>query len=808
MDPKTWTMDAGESRARGADAWMPERYERISFLGEGGMGEVLRVRDLRLGSTVAMKISKTEVARDLSERRRFLDEARLTAQLHHPDIVAVYDMGELEDGRLFFTMEEVRGRTLQDLIDEVHNPRARSEWTLRRLVEVFRRICVALNYAHSRGILHRDLKPSNLMVGDLGEVKVMDWGLARLDEDEETEERFDLGERSGSRTMVGEIKGTPAYMSPEQALGQSAMIGVTTDVYALGAVLFAILSGRDPYIGDGWAVLDQIQQGVTPDRLDRDRAPAALCDIAERAMQALPRERYPNAGALAQVVADWLAEARRRERALEVVEGADALLPGVSALRAEADQARADAAEVLEPLQPFAPVSQKLPGWTLEERAQAAEREARLQELEMVQRLRSALTIEPQLREAHERLADHYRARLEAAEQQRDTLGAEELEVLLRTHDRGRHTEWLRGDGALTLVTDPPGAEVELHEFVMRDRRLVTERRRPLGRTPLRKIPLRRGSYLLLISHPEGGEPVRYPVMIDRAAHWDGVPPDGDVTHPIHLPAPGEVGEDDCYVPAGWFWSGGDPEAVDGLPLRSWWVGGFVIDRFPVTHTQYLAFLNDLVERGRGEEALRWAPREADAGAEEEERSNYSRGEGGRFNFAPDWRGRGGLDTPINLISWWAASAYAQWRAEQDGLPWRLPHDLEWEKAARGVDRRLMPWGDFAEPTWSCNTSSQSGPPVCTSVTGYASDEGPYGVRGMAGNVRTWCQNPYIKGGAPRSQATPEMTTETPSEETFLMIRGGGWNGIPRVCRVAGRYANRPHHRMRPVGVRLVRSLG
>ncbi|MFT3765091.1 MAG: serine/threonine-protein kinase [Minicystis sp.] len=184
------TLTAGDSGAvpRGAREAprLPGRYEDLGPIAGGSFGEVRRVRDTLLDRVVAMKLLHAEHAARSHVRRRFLVEAQITAQLQHPGIVAVYDRGELPDGRIWYTMKEVRGRTLGAVIDDLHAAGTAeafvttpSGWTFRRVVDAFARIAQAIAYAHSRGLVHRDLKPENLMVGEFGEVLVMDWGLAR-----------------------------------------------------------------------------------------------------------------------------------------------------------------------------------------------------------------------------------------------------------------------------------------------------------------------------------------------------------------------------------------------------------------------------------------------------------------------------------------------------------------------------------------------------------------------------------------------------------------------------------------------------
>ena len=156
------------------------RYEQLGLIGEGGMGEVFRVRDTELSRSMALKALRAPLCAKSAQLTRFLEEAQVTAQLRHPGVVAVHEFGRLEDGRVYFTMEEVQGKTLSAIIRELHGASelgrwgvTDSGWTLRKMVEAFRRACETMAYSHARGVVHRDLKPSNLMLGDFGEVLVL-----------------------------------------------------------------------------------------------------------------------------------------------------------------------------------------------------------------------------------------------------------------------------------------------------------------------------------------------------------------------------------------------------------------------------------------------------------------------------------------------------------------------------------------------------------------------------------------------------------------------------------------------------------
>ena len=290
-------------------------YELEEELGRGGMGRVLRARDVDLRRELAMKVSlgglagRSPLGRTAGsslDPARFLDEARITARLDHPGIVPVHDLGIDADGRLFFTMKLVRGRDLGEILRAAQ--RGEPGWTATRVVGVLQKVCEAVAYAHAKDVVHRDLKPANVMVGDFGEVYVMDWGISRvlgdargeaLDAVRDATERADA---PAALTRAGSILGTPYAMPPEQARGEP--VGPLADVYAVGAMLYQALAGVRPYERDGrepaHVVLARIVAGP-PARLASlaPRAPAELVSIAERAMARRPEERYADMRALA-----------------------------------------------------------------------------------------------------------------------------------------------------------------------------------------------------------------------------------------------------------------------------------------------------------------------------------------------------------------------------------------------------------------------------------------------------------------------------------------------------------------------------
>lgn len=794
------TLAEGESTGPGATA-LPARgprsarYTDLGLLARGGMGEVRRVHDTLLGRPAVMKIMHPHLALRRRSRARFLAEVRITARLQHPGIVPVQEAGELSDGRLWFTMKEVAGRTLHAIADEFHRAldygadSTADGWNLRRLIDVLRRVAQTLAYAHREGVVHRDIKPENLMVGAFGEVMVMDWGIAydrRRPPDIEPPEAGDA-ERTG-------VVGTPSYMAPEQALGQAP--SPATDVYALGGVLFTLLTGSRPIDtrGDSKAVIHTRPRPVADAVPDHLEVPALLAELCDRALSADAARRPADAGAFEATLRAWLDGEARRARAEALIRSARDLMPRTAALRARAETLAREAADRLAPVAPHAPIAQKRPGWQLESEAEAIRQRARRVQLAVAQTLRQALEADPDSREARELLSRHYREQVLDAEKRGDHQAAADAAETLRLHDEAGNAEWLRGDGALTLVTDPPEATATLFRFVERDRRLVPEKVRRLPATPIEALPLARGSYVIVLQAP-GRADVLYPVHIDRNRHWHGRPPGGGQPHPVLLPPADALGPDDVYVPPGWCRLGGDPEASDPLPGHERWIDGFVMRRFPVTHGEYIEFLDALVAAGDEAAALQHMPSGGPAGA------LYARDADGRFHVQRavdiDWT----PDMPVMRITWRSAVAYAAWYAARTGQPWRLPEDVEWEKAARGVDGRLYPMGDYLDPTWACMLTSHAERPRPAVIGEFGSDRSPYGIAWLAGNASAFCQTPYRRFGT-STDAEP-----TPADDRFRIVRGGWFVARAHACRAAQRLAVRPDVLTPTVGIRLVRSL-
>ncbi len=753
------------------------RYVQGEEIGRGGVGRVTSFRDLLMGRTVAIKALHDPRAGGTA-LARFLAEARTTARLEHPNVVPVHDLGVGPDGAPYFTMKRVRGRSLRQVLDGLERGEEAERFSRYRLLGLFAQVCMAVDYAHSLGVIHRDLKPENLMVGDFGEVFVMDWGIARVRgaAPEPEPASGTLSFDSTPVTLAGTIFGTPGYMAPEQAAGQTDALGPQTDVWALGAILYELLTGRRTHEAPSpLAVLvATVREDVVPPRQRSPRRdiPPDLEEICLRALARDPAGRYPTARALHEELERYLEGTRERERreaeaTLLVEEGRE--VRWYMRTLAEELVAVRERLRQMPPLSGNDPVEVKRERWSLEDRGEDLERERQRAFRWAEAKLVRATELVPGRADARLELAEMHWQRYRQARDAFDHRAAEEhLEAVAR-YDDGAFATLLAPTVPLDLETDPPGAEVVLFRYEARDRVLVPVAERVLGRTPLRGVPVPTGRRLLEIRHA-GRRAVRLPVLTDQ----------GDaLTFRVPLPTDAALGEGFVYVPAGPFLRGNDREALMPAPAARTRLEAFAIARYPVTVAEYFEFLADL----SSDEARRRAPRE------ETGKALLGPDAGGRWTTpARDadgdlWHG----DWPVVHVHFDDARTYAAWRSARDGARYRLPTEDEWEKAARGTDGRFFPWGDHFDPACCLMRDTVPGRPSLHPVGSRPADESPYGVRDMAGGARAWTDSWYEPGQR--------------------ALRGGAWNLYANFCRAASRWGMSPNRPLANTGIRLVKQI-
>ncbi len=287
---------------------------------EGGMSVLMEAIDTNLLRRIAMKVMRDDKVKDEYELSRMVVEAQVTAQLDHPNIIPIYELGLDKKKRLFFTMKKVRGKALYQLINE-KDLASRTDKEILSLVQIMLKVCDAVSYAHSKGVIHRDLKPDNVMVGNFGQVYLMDWGIARLKgnrvsaiADMNLPEIKKRKQYSIREEAQGNIFGTPCYMSPEQARGDLEDVDERSDIFSLGAILYEILTGMHPIPGESlrdMVINARICDIQSPDERVDFPLPLGLIRITMKAMSREPADRYQTVEDLKNDLEDFLEGSER-----------------------------------------------------------------------------------------------------------------------------------------------------------------------------------------------------------------------------------------------------------------------------------------------------------------------------------------------------------------------------------------------------------------------------------------------------------------------------------------------------------------
>lgn len=740
-----------------------ERYEVRSLLGVGGMGEVYLARDRTLDRDVAVKYSRDKAVRSEAERAALAHEALVAARLVHPNIPPVHDLGVDGDGRLFYVMRNIRGIDLKEIL--ARRSRGGRDWSLQRLLVLFQQACLAMDYAHSREVVHLDLKPANIMTGSFGELYIVDWGLSS---DVEAQARS-----STPRSDLTSIRGTPAYMSPEQARGRRELTPAS-DIFSLGAILYEIVTGGRAFPD---AQPTRLLEDVRDARFDRgaafDAAPEDLREICERALARRPEERHATARAIADDVQRHLDGTRERERneqaATAALRSADAQLAQERSSRREVR--RLERQVRVERPESWAPETSKRAYWELEDELEATRDNADRAGEEAMLHLVEAYRHTPDDERVRERLGRLYWERFIEAEERKDRFQQRFLEDQLRALQLPRYDAALRGEGSLEIHCSPAPQKAVLRRFVERNRVLRPLGPRVLDPKSLRVDPLLMGSWQLTLER-RGYRPIVAPVAIGRGEN---------VILQWRLRREEEIGDDFLQVPPGPFVMGGDRDTTASAPRSRPFVKEFCVARHPVTLEEYLEFLEHLHVTAPKKVRTRMPRPSAD--------SNDPYGWISVEDGVRLVRRRRSLKHrrwPVFGISWHDAMAYARWRSKRDGRSYTLASDEEWEKAARGVDGRLFPWGDRFDASFCKNLHSKSEKSQPEPVGLYRRDRSPYGVEDMAGGIKEWCRSWFSKRDDQR------------------LVRGGSWTQGERSCHCALRNGLPPEQVQRFIGFRLV----
>jgi serine/threonine protein kinase/formylglycine-generating enzyme required for sulfatase activity len=501
-----------------ASAGAPDRYRLVKEIGRGGLGRVVHAHDTALEREVAVKLVLGDVAPDVAAR--FMREARITARLDHPNVVPVYDAGTREGPggakELFLCMKRIHGRDLAEVLAELAagRPEAKERWSRVRLLQIFQDICLGVAYAHSKGVIHRDLKPSNVMIGEFGEVLVVDWGLAkelgapaaspsvpeaaparpapqasdpgatvRVAISRHWREEVAAPAEAGDPpelTFVGDIIGTPAYMSPEQASGRTWEVDARSDIYALGAILYEILTLHPPAEGASVAeILDKVRSGRIdpPSKVVRGTpwpqaagaavpggpagarsgpvpmaaVPSELESVCLRALALRREDRYGSALEIHRDIQLFIEGVRERERERRLAEEAFALvMPALdrhARLARDIEEARL---EVMR-LYPTDAGADRNAYWAAEDRVRSLEAEGAAAMAEAEDALTSALGHDPSHEESRRIRASLAWRRFLEAEARGDRTQMVLLSREVERFDDGAYAELLRGDGSLAV---------------------------------------------------------------------------------------------------------------------------------------------------------------------------------------------------------------------------------------------------------------------------------------------------------------------------------------------------------------------
>ena len=770
-----------------------QRYLLGRELGRGGAGLVKMAWDKHLRRVVALKTPLDALPQ--SELDRFLSEAQTTGGLEHPSIVPIYDLGILSEGEIFYTMKYVRKHSLREMLD-AHcrgDEVARKEFGLYRMLTVLQQVCMAIHYAHVKGVLHRDLKPDNIMVGEYGEVFVMDWGLAMVRKG---------GVLAQPKALTAEeeadqgVSGTPEYMSPEQARGDNLNTWSTSDVFSLGAVLYEMLTLHPPHRGTN-QIATLMQAIKCAPEAPQKRAPyrsipAALEAICMKALAKRPTDRYQSAKELHDELDAFVQGRKDQERrdieAQHLVSDGDRHSQRYFDLRNKAQRRKKSARKLAHGLRGHAPLDEKRQIWASLDEAEGTELEAIEQFSAAESAYFGALAHDPGRTEARLGLASLYYARFQQAEAHRDARQMVYFKNRLREFDDGAYGGLIEASGRASFRVKVPEAVLRISRFEEKDRRLI-----PLLVAKLeadeRDIDVPRGSYLAEVT-AQGYAKSSVPFVVERGET-------NDVRVEL-VPSPA-VSENFIFVPGGPTHIGGDELALNALMNTRVDVPGFCIGRYPVTFGEYIEFLDDLSRHDHAR-AIEHIPRTAGDGMlciqhadgsfrpsdrliEGPSRQRYPKGQGHEYFV------------PVYGVAFHDAIAFAQWRSGRDRRAFRLPTEAEWEKAARGVDGRFFPWGNTFDAGFCKMYDSRPGMAQPEPVGVFEYDSSPYGVRDMAGGIREWVADVYGTDPTPEKEASQRV------------VRGGAWALTEHFVRVGSRFHMLDKFRNPVVGFRLAHDV-
>jgi serine/threonine protein kinase/formylglycine-generating enzyme required for sulfatase activity len=781
-------------------------YKNLTPMGMGSFGEVHCALDTLLGREVAIKSLKSQFREEEEILDRFLKEARGTAQLEHPNIMPVHEIGATDELGIYFTMKKIEGETLKEVLDHLDQKTSLylKKYTRDVLLGIFQSVCNGMAFAHSKGVIHRDLKPANIMIGDYGEVLILDWGLVKklgIKEDASHHVQLHMDEfNEGDQTLDGAVSGTPNYMSPEQADGRIKDVGFHSDIYSMGAILYHILAYVPPFEK---TQIRQLLENVKIGRFEapRKRRPALkipkeLNAICLKAMSLYPLKRYGSIAQLSQDVSKYLGHfevsaykapqivnvwrtCKRNPIKSSVAAGIlVALTLGFSIQRvmvfgiysASFDQAEQLYVEGDQLVDQACAVYDELTALQRDTELKVkTDQEVKLQ-VELVQLERKVAAKfnvaevmykgipEPynQRQEVHDGFVNIMRQRINFAlyrkqyDQAREWLATVRLRIKQPGVKVGPDVmetlalieQRIDGLGSLEITGPENIREVMVWPVFDGEIRKVMGDAVKRGTLPINLPAIKKGSYVLTIKR-EGGGILPYPIYVNHSEDKK-----------VELAIPDSIPAGMVYVPGGTFIYGGKESRFYRENRRS--LPGFFINKYEVVFSEYLEFWKGLPD-----------------GAKKKAYTSRIRFHTDDRTFVDGWNAEGILtderlqmNHPVVGITLDAAKAFCEWKSKQVGELIRLPTAEEWEKAARGVDGRKYVWGNgfnLAENLTLTYQHKKADTPVFFRMPpgSFKSDLTIYNAYDMAGNVR-------------------EMTSSLlPGSDVLYQIKGGSGSTPP-----------------------------
>lgn len=807
-----------------------KHYTSITPLGKGSFGEVHSAHDSLLGREVAIKSLKTQFRKDEAVVDRFLKEARGMSQLEHPNIMPVHEMGVTDDLGVFFTMKKIEGNNLKEILDYLGSNTSYylSKYPLNVLLEIFLSICNGVAFAHSKGVIHRDLKPANIMIGEFGEVLILDWGLVKsLDtqEGEASPVKLRMDELDeGNNTIDGAISGTPNYMSPEQAEGHVDSVDFQSDVYSLGSILYHILTHLPPFERTQLRkLLDQVKAGnfIAPRKRRPDlKIPRELNAICLKAMSRFQVNRYRSVEHLAEDIRGYIGHREiraykapryirfwkkcRRNPIKSSVVAAVLIALGLATtvqnamLYGSYTNSMEDAEELREATTVLIQEATHTYDQYVSLRSVSMQLTPSKEEIQLKDKLdRMLARVDMGFNLAigyYEAVPDRYRFSDDVLRGYADVYW-QRIEFALYRKDFGLATQYVETVKERYKRAERPFTQKEQHYLLDADRRI-----QGLGRLEVNAPPgigevvvwplladgnrmvqddmldrhaefpftisnIQKGSYILQVTLPDGSW-IPYPVFMNP-----GEEKIVDLEIPEHIP------EGTVFIPKGDFLFGGPESRLYRMHTRT--LPSYFMKKYEVTVAEYLEFWKSLPtkqEKDACMSRMRYSPRDR------------------RYDDA--WNDNGELMDgrlkaafPVVGITREAANAYCVWKSKQLGLVVRLPAADEWEKAARGVDGRTYVWGNgfSVADNFALTKEGKAAKekyPFGAPPGKFPSDRSVYSVYDMAGNVREMTNTLVpgssdvykIKGG---SVSTPEQflaccyssdTSMVPSDVGFRYV--------------------------------------